>query len=149
MSFNVHQLLHLPCLELGPSLGSINFLLKRNGGRLLRMFSGTKHVSLQVCKSLILFQEAKSLSTQCLNDATDDINLFVKSWMVRSTNSLMLGYAKHSCYTETHFRPLSLLEQIAVVFFFYSVCAFSGHNFVKQQFAVTASFHQWSQQLHN
>ena len=120
MSFNVHQLLHLPqsVRNWGPIWGISTFPFKGNGGRLLRMFSGTQHVSLQVCKSLILFQEAKSLTTQCLTNATDEINFFCEK---------LDGKKHHQSYVricqrlivigKQIFRPLSLLEQIAVEFF--------------------------------
>ncbi|XP_062599958.1 uncharacterized protein LOC134261548 [Saccostrea cucullata] len=78
MSFNVHQLLHVAqsVRNWGPIWGTSTFPFEGNGGHLLTMFKGTQHVSTQICKSLILFQEAKRLSLFHLCNASDSVKFF-------------------------------------------------------------------------
>ncbi|XP_062568275.1 uncharacterized protein LOC134230464 [Saccostrea cucullata] len=75
MSFNVHQLLHVAqsVRNWGPIWGISTFPFEGNGGNLLKMFNGTQYVSDQICKSLIMFQEAKKLSLLYLANAPDDL----------------------------------------------------------------------------
>ncbi|KAM7303204.1 hypothetical protein ISCGN_013185 [Ixodes scapularis] len=85
MSFNIHQLLHLPevARHFGPLWGHSSFVFEGGNGRLVKLMTGASGVPLQIVERVVKQQQLKSFLASPL--VSDSVTRLCRD---------MLGYAK-------------------------------------------------------
>ncbi|CAN7994861.1 unnamed protein product, partial [Ixodes pacificus] len=85
MSFNIHQLLHLPevARHFGPLWGHSSFVFEGGNGRLVKLVTGASGVPLQIVERVVMQQQLESFLASPL--VSDSVTRLCRD---------MLGYAK-------------------------------------------------------
>ena len=125
VSFNMHQLLHLPdtVANFGPLWCSSNFTFEDCNGQLLKFFSGTRYVPQQVARSFLLWRSVqhvrntnRNAESSCIVDQLLDKlagrYLHGKNAVVTDSGVALLGLPSVCQLTATE---LELLEPYVVV----------------------------------